>query len=200
MKRNTQAILALAATLATAVTFSVASAENHMDNMEHSAKGGLGFRSSDAPIGMRWWFNNQVGLDLGVGFTSEKINYADFTTGDPADESFSTFSVDVGLPWALKRWDKVHFLLRPGVFYTTQDDVNLFFASDGVLKEKLNTISVTGEFELEVFLAKNASVSASHGVGFVSQKLDISGQEADTIFGTFGSNFTTLGFHVYLWQ
>lgn len=200
MKRNTWTVLAAAASLATALSFSTAFAESHMDdNMEHSAMGGLGFRSSEAPIGIRWWFNKQVALDAGVGFTSEKLNFTDIN-GDPADESFSSFSVDVGVPFALKTWDKVHFLLRPGMTYTSTDDINLFFDTDGEFKEKRNTFSVTGEFELEVFLAKNASLSASHGVGFASTKLDIADQEADTIFGTFGSNFTTLGFHVYLWQ
>jgi len=199
MKRNVLAVLALAVTIATALTFSASLAQSDESNMEHTAKGGIGFRSTDAPIGLRWWFTDQVGLDAAVGFTTEKLNYVDIN-GDPADESFSTFSVDVGMPWALKRWDKVHFLLRPGVFYTSQDDINLFFNSDGEFKEKLNTFAVTGELELEVFLAKNASVSASHGIGFASTKLDIAGQEADTIFGTFGSNFTTLGFHVYLWE
>ena len=88
MKRNVFAVLAAAATLATAISFSTAFAESHMnDNMEHSAMGGLGFRSSDAPIGIRWWFNHQVALDAGIGFTSEKLNYSD-VNGDPANESF----------------------------------------------------------------------------------------------------------------
>lgn len=199
MKRNVWTVLAAAATLATALSFSTAFAQSHMDdNTEHSAKVGLGFRSSEAPIGIRWWFSKQVALDAGIGFTSEKLNFTD-TNGDPADESFSTFSFDVGMPLALKSWEKVHFLLRPGVTYTSTDDINLFFDTDGQFKEKRNTFAVTGEFELEVFLAKNASLSASHGIGFASTKLDVPGEKSDTIFGTFGSNFTTLGFHVYLW-
>ena len=201
MKRTSWAVLALAAMLATAVTFSMAYADSHTEssNMEHTAKGGLGFRTLDAPIGLRWWFTDQVGLDAGVGFESTKVNFTD-VNNNPADETLSKFSIDVGMPWALKRWDKVHFLLRPGVLYTTEDDADLFFISDGAFKEKRNTITVTGELELELFLAKNASISASHGVGFVSTKLDLAGQEADTFFGSFGSDFTTLGFHVYLWQ
>ena len=200
MKRNVLAVLALAATLATAISFTSAFAASHTeDNSDHAAMGGLGFRSSEAPIGVRWWFSKQVALDAGVGFTSEKLNYSDIN-GDPANESLTSFSVDLGVPFALKTWDKVHFLLRPGFTYTSADDIDLFIGTDGEFKEKRNTFSVTGEFELEVFLAKNASISASHGAGFASTKLDIDGQESDTIFGTFGSNFTTLGFHVYLWQ
>ena len=198
MKRNLLAVLALTVTLATAVTFSMAFAQSDADgNMGHTAKLGLGFRSSDAPIGVRWWLTQQVAIDAGVGFTSEKFNFSD-ANGNPADESFSTYSIDVGIPWQLKSWDKVHFLLRPGFFYTSQDDFDYWDATGD--KIKLNTFAVTGEIELEVFLAKNASFSASHGAGFASTKLNLAGEKSNTIFGTFGSNFTTLGFHVYLWQ
>ena len=200
MKRNVLAVLALAATLATAISFTSAFAASHTeDNSDHAAMGGLGFRSSEAPIGVRWWFSKQVALDAGVGFTSVKLNYSDIN-GDPANESLTSFSVDLGVPFALKTWDKVHFLLRPGFTYTSAYDVEFFELTDGEFKDKYSYFSVTGEFELEVFLAKNASISASHGVFFDSEKLDVEGAKSDTVFGTYGSNFTSLGFHVYLWQ
>jgi len=183
--------------LAIAASFaSSALAQGHA--IDH-ARGGLGFRSSDAPIGIRWWLSDMIGVDAGVGYTSEKIAGigTDPVTGNPTDETFTSFSADVGVPIRLKSWENVHFLFRPGFTYTSADDISFFLATD--LKEKRNDYSVTGELEVEFFMAKNASISASHGFGFASSKLDVSGSDADTIFGTFGSNFTTLGFHVYLW-
>lgn len=161
---------------------------------EH-AKGGLGFRSTAAPVGVRWWLNDMVALDAGVGFTAEKFNFIN-SLGDEDDETFSTFAVDLGVPIRLRSWDQVHFIFRPGFMWQSTDDISYFIVTEE--KEKRVDMTITGELEVEVFLAKNASISAAHGVGFASTKLDVDDAESDTIFGTFGSNFTTLGFHVYL--
>ena len=47
----------------------------------------------------------------------------------------------------------------------------------------------------EVFLVDNFSVSASHGIGFVS--FEPVGGDSETSFTTIGRNFTTVGFHMY---
>jgi len=187
--RNKGLLLAAALTLVFA-----AQASADTGGPDHS-KGALGFRSTSAPIGVRWWLNDMLALDAGVGFTSEKFNFIN-SLGDPDDETFSTVAVDLGLPIRLRSWEQVHFIFRPGFIWQSTDDISYFIITDE--KEKRIDMTVTGELELEVFLAKNASISAAHGVGFASTKLDVDDAESDTIFGTFGSNFTTLGFHVYL--
>jgi hypothetical protein len=172
-------------------------AQDSQHAVDH-ARGGLGFRLTRAPIGIRWWLSDMVGIDAGVGFTSEK--FADIGTdplGNPEDVTFSAFSADIGVPLRLRTWDSVHFILRPGLIYTTEDD-QFYFDITGT-KEKRNTFAVSGEFEVEYFVAKNFSLSASHGVEYASTKLDVPNSKSDTAVGTFGSNFTTLGFHVYLW-
>jgi hypothetical protein len=201
MKRHMMTMLLLVAAVGTAATHTRALAADGDAMAGGANKGGLGFRTSDAPIGMRWWFTDMIGLDAGVGFTSEKVNYLD-QNSVPADESFNTFSVDVGVPIALKSWDKSKFVFRPGVLWTQLDDIDTFLAEAAFTtptKEKITDYSVTGELELEWFVAENASISASHGFGFRSVKRE-SDDKANTIFGTFASNLTTLGFHVYLWK
>ena len=154
-------------------------------------KGGLGFHNVEAPIGIRHWVSEKMAVDLGIGFSSE----------DQGSESITGFTIDAGLPISMKKWDKVNFILRPGIMYNTEDQ---FADGDGDpltadTKEKFNTFGVSGEFEVEVELAENFTVSAAHGIGFSSSKLDISGAESQSGFSTMGNNFTTIGFHVYLW-
>src|SRR5262252_5975839 len=65
--------------------------------------GALGFHSTEAPIGIRWWLSGQkIALDAGVGFGSH----------DEAGTSLSNWALDIGLPIALKTWDRVHFMVR----------------------------------------------------------------------------------------
>lgn len=153
--------------------------------------GGLGFHSTAAPIGFRHWVSEKMAFDLGVGFSS----------ADAGDETLSDFTIEAGLPISMKKWDKVNFMLRPGILYNTED---FFFDADGDpltadTKEKINTFGIMGEFEVEVTLAENFTVSAAHGLAYSSTKLDVSGAESVSGFGTTGNNFTTIGFHVYLW-
>ena len=92
-----------------------------------SAAGGLGFRANtihtpnatelrlDAPVGVRWWLGPQkVGVDLGVGYASHHDDLADKNTSD--------WSLDVGIPIALKSWERVRVIARPGINYTSQED------------------------------------------------------------------------------
>ena len=147
--------------------------------------GSLGFHDVDAPIGIRWWFGAQkVGLDLGLGYSSNEVG----------DERFSDLTFDAGIPIALKRWDRVNFLIRPGIQYNTQQvDVE---GGPGVTKDDDTALLITFELEAEVFLADRFSVSAAHGIGILNE--DPALGESTSDYGTIGSNFTNIGFHVYL--
>ncbi|HET9328877.1 MAG TPA: hypothetical protein VFQ05_19090 [Candidatus Eisenbacteria bacterium] len=149
---------------------------------------GLGFHRVAAPIGVRWWLSGQkIAIDFGIGFGSEEDVVSD------EDLSFSAF--DIGLPIMLKSWDRVHFMVRPGILYESQEVV-----TDGppppIDTDNVTTLSILGELEVEVFLADNVSFSAAHGLGIINT--DFPGGGSETSFGTIGSNFTNIGFHVYL--
>jgi len=107
---------------------------------------GLGFRSMDAPIGMRWWLTSgTVAVDVGLGFGSEE--------NTAVDESLSHWAFEVGLPIVLKSWDPVHFLVRPGIMYSSQEAVVQTVPT--VDTDTDSELSIMAEFEAEVFLAKN---------------------------------------------
>jgi hypothetical protein len=150
--------------------------------------GALGFHNLDAPLGIRWWFKGQkMALDAGLGFGSEE--------DVAANEDLSRFAFDIGLPIRLKSWDRVHFMVRPGILYTSQEVV-----TNGppppIETDNTTTMTLQGELEVEVFLADNVSFSAAHGLALVNT--DFAGGGSSTDWGTTGANFTNIGFHVYL--
>ena len=150
--------------------------------------GGLGFHDIQAPLGGRWWLTNQkIAIDAGLGFGE---------TEDVANNTnLNHWALDLGLPIALMSWDRVHFIVRPGILYTSQEEV-IGPPPPPVNTDSRTELTVQGELEAEVFLADNFSVSAAQGFGIVNT--NFAGGGSSTDWGTFGSNFTNIGFHVYL--
>jgi hypothetical protein len=150
---------------------------------------GIGFHNVEAPLGMRWWLgNNQtVGLDAGLGFLSSPAN--------GYDERLSDWAIDVGVPILLKSWERFHLIFRPGVMYQSEE-VQVTSPPDPFGTDDQTTLTIAAEIEAEIFLVKNVSVSASQGIGL--RRVDpAGGGDSQTDFGTFGYNFTNIGFHIY---
>jgi hypothetical protein len=157
---------------------------------EHK-KGGIGFHTLSAPLGVRWWVvGEKVALDLGLGFHSEKA------LPDYPDEKVTGWALDVGIPIVVKSWSRVHVLFRPGVLYES-DQVVVTSPPVAFDTNSEKIFNVSGEIEVEAFLLENFSVSASTGIGY--QSIDPPGAgDKITSFSTIGNQFTNLGFHVYL--
>jgi len=161
--------------LAMVVSAGVASAQGA------TVKGALGFHSIEAPLGIRWWLSDKIALDGGLGFGSNEVG----------GETFSNWAFDLGLPISLKSWDRVNFMIRPGLLYTSQEETT----GPGTTGDTTEMI-LLAELEAEVFLAENFSVSASHGLGIVNTDPATGSSTSD--WSTFGNNLTNIGFHVYL--
>jgi hypothetical protein len=86
-------------------------------------------------------------------------------------------------------------MFRPGVLIESEQVGT--FVGDSVEKDRGSRVTISAAIEAEAFLADNISISAAHGVANVNDKRI--GLERPASFGTFGEDFTTLGFHVYLW-
>lgn len=142
-------------------------------------RGALGFHNVEAPVGIRWWLNDKVGLDGGLGIASD----------DQGAESVSSFTIDAGVPLMLRSWDRAHFVLRPGILYLSEEE-------PGTTNNN-TTFRIGAELEAEVFLVDQISVSAAHGFAYSNFNPAGAGPSF-TDWGTTGSNFTTIGFHVYL--
>jgi hypothetical protein len=155
--------------------------------------GSIGFHQAAAPLGVRWWLAGQkVAIDLGVGFSSDpSLAYG--------DKHLKSFAISGGVPICVQSWSRMHVLFRPGVLYQSQQ----FDASAGppapFTTESEKTLTISGEIEAEAYLLENFSVSASTGVAYESFDPGFGGAKEKS-FRTVGGNFTTVGFHAYLFH
>jgi len=168
---------------------------------------GLGFRSTQAPIGVRWWISSMFGVDAGFGFSSEKATTLDLNTGDDIEGTLVGWTVDVGAPVCLKQWSRVHCIARPGFVYRSEDDAETFFLGIGAAAERTSW-TASFDLELELFLVSNVSLSAQYGIAYQYETLKFdddgdgtidSEEEVLNVLATRGANLTQIGVHVYLW-
>ncbi len=168
---------------------------------------GLGFRSIQAPIGVRWWISPMFGVDAGFGFSSEKAVTLDLNSGQDIEGTLVTWTVDVGAPICLKQWSRVHCIARPGFVYRSEDDAETFFLGIGALGERTSWTAAL-DFEVELFLVANVSLSASYGIAYQKETLKLdddsdgtfdSEEDVTNVLTTRGGNLTEVGLHVYLW-
>jgi hypothetical protein len=151
--------------------------------------GSLGFHHVEAPLGGRWWLSGQrIGLDGGIGFSSVPSTIY-------SDEKLQSWAFEFGVPIVLRSWDRVHFMVRPGLLWRTEEFV-ISAPPARFDTDNLSQFDLSGELEVELFLADNVSVSASHGIALsIADPPGPGGSQ--TSLNTLGNNFTTIGFHIY---
>ena len=151
--------------------------------MDMTGKWGLGYFSNDAPVGVRYWFNEKFGLDVGLGFESI----------DQGDESASSMWFEVGVPYILMDTERANFFVRPGLVYASLDDR---VYGSGLLDDTWSNITVKITPGAEVFFGENFSLEAAHGI-----MIDLMSPPGDgdsmTNFGTGAYSITQIGFHFY---
>jgi len=186
MKRSLRVFALLAGSLIAA-----AHSPAHADTQ--ASRFAIGFHSIDAPVGVRMWVTDRIGVDLGLGFVQQK-------NPGQVDPTLTLTSVtgEIGVPIALKTWERASLLLRPGFQYTHQNDYTVDFLTDAIVKFNDTVINATGELEAEIFLAPRVSVSASTGIQYHWIKTDVPDAVSESDLSLVGSDFSSLGFHVYL--
>lgn len=142
------------------------------------AKFGLGWYSMSAPVGGRLWFNDKVGIDLGLGFANDKL-----VGGDD-----SRFHINAGVVFNAIKAGEVNFFIRPGVEYQTNA-----ITVDGELSGKL---IVTADLGAEWFVTDQFSLSVGHGLQF--EQLSSPEDSAEWgISALRALSFSNVGFHFY---
>lgn len=160
----------------------------HGSSADH-ADVGVGFHNTTAPVGIRWWMSGQkVAIDAGLGFGSDQAPLY-------SDEKITNWTIDFGVPFVMKSWDRVHVLFRPGLVYHSQQVV-ITSPPTAFNTDDETSFALTFEIEGEVFLADNVSFSASEGIEFNSLN-PVGPGDSITSFSTIGRNFTQVGFHLY---
>lgn len=162
---------------------------------------GLGFVTTDAPVGGRYWFTDKVGFDLGFGFSNTNLGKSNVPTG--VDNSATDFTIAVGLPInVMSVDDRVNFHVTPMFEYQSLKSLKLAAeVNNGAPLTGMSTpTSIAGllVLEFEVNVTQDFTVSASHGLGFMSVDSGVSGADKLTEFTTLGKNVTEFGFHYYL--
>jgi hypothetical protein len=127
-----------------------------------------------------------MGVDFGVGYTSLTI--------DPGSSEWTGFVFDLGVPISVKKiGENVNFIFRPGFQYSTIED------NSGTPSVKWTGTSFLGELEVEWMVTERLSVSAAQGIAYSTLSDDGTPKTELSAFGTTGTTFANLGFHVYLW-
>ena len=162
--------------------------------MDMSGKYALGYFHSDAPVGIRYWLQPNLGIDLGFGFEAK-----DVTVGNDK-ETATSFWIDAGLPYVIMDTERANFFVRPGFMLSILDDRTYdpegFTATS--YDETWTNMAITLTPGAEVFFGNNFSLEAGHGVkvNIMSPPDQVSDQSYTTI-STFDASVTYLGFHFY---
>jgi len=175
-------------------------------------KGGLGFHVGDSPmsgifsfvnplapnasraaatVGGRQWVSEKVGVDAAIGYNSFKAEQGTQV------ETWTGMSFDLGLPIVVKKLPHVNFIVRPGVQFGSLEDKDE--TSLPTTTTKYTMTGFSGTLEAEWYVTENLSLSAAHGLAWASMKDDGNPEIKFTSIGTTGSNFTQLGFNLYIW-
>jgi len=190
MYRRIPAVAALALSLFSILPMSARADEE--PGAVHKS-GSIGFHQAAAPLGVRWWLAGQkAAIDLGVGFSSDpSLLYP--------NKHLRTLAISGGIPICVQSWSRMHVLIRPGVLYQTQQLDAGAGPPAAFTTESEKTLTISGEIEAEAFLLENFSVSASTGIAYESFDPGF-GDPKEKSFRTVGGNFTTVGFHAYLFH
>ncbi|MBU2501829.1 hypothetical protein KJ682_10920 [bacterium] len=139
----------------------------------------LGFNNSDAPVGLRYFFSENVAADLGLGLESQ----------DLGDESATSLWVEFGVPFVLYDYDSSFFFVRPALTFASLDDR---IYGTGSIDDTWSVIALRLNLGAEVRLAERFGLTFQHGLGLTSTSPPGDGDNL-TSFGTFGENATEAG-------
>jgi hypothetical protein len=194
MKRTIQLFATVLLVLAFA---SAALAENA--NQRVVGKKGIGYYSSEAPLGVRYWMNENMAFDFGVNLGLKTKQDDPASIDDPnttsvvegvEDETLMDWAFDLGLPYVLHSEENTIVYARPGI---TLVGTNVFDRSglpagstSSTLSEKgydmtfLGGVSLGGEFFLGTLGWPNLSFSGE--VGLRVRMLLPAAESADNTF------------------
>jgi len=171
IKRMTLAVLCLAL-----VAGSVQAAER-------KGEFALGFNSSDAPVGGRYFFSDKVAVDLGLGFEAKDVMWEDDTA------SATSFWVEAGVPFVLYDYGDSFFFVRPAIQYASLDDR---VYGGGTVDDTWSVFTVALNLGAEVRLAERFGLTFQHGLKYTNSSPPGDGDSVSE-FRTLGENVTEAG-------
>ncbi len=162
----------------------------------------LGYFNSDAPVGVRFWLNEKVGVDFGIGFETKTVYTYNQVSREFDKEVAMSRWTDIGIPYVIYPTERANFFVRPGLLIGMLDDrINGFGAADETWWVFTGTLTPG----VEVFFGDNFSLEAGHGFALQITKIpdseaipsDTRRGETEVEIRTFDASVTYLGFHFY---
>ena len=145
-------------------------------------KWGPGYFRPEAPLGIRWWLNEKLGLDGAIGFRSD----------DASGDRLTDFRFDAGVPIVLAGMgDNTKFFVRPGLRYASTP-LPTVAAPDN----KQTSLGLTGTLGVEHFFTDRFSVQVATGLIIDSVDPDAAG-DSHTTFASEDFGISSIGFHYY---
>lgn len=157
-------------------------------------------------IGVRYWMNDGMAIDFGVGMRFRNNQFDDDGAGNTGEAtSLFDYAFDLGIPWVMHGEENMIVYFRPGV---TIGGVQGFDSSTPELDDKGYDINFRGELAVggEFFLGQlgwpNLSFSGQIGLGIDVTSFKEDGADSNVSFSTQARdvNITEsgqLGFHIY---
>jgi len=133
--------------------------------VDHSKQWALGYFFDDAPIGVRYMMSPKLGLDFGLGYSTEEG--PDFSSTDPgATSSNGQFTFEIGVPYNLVKTDRADFFVRPSFAMTTVP----YYLDNGtsISSESATDTRFGVMLGAEWHATDNLSLSFGHGFGVAS--------------------------------
>lgn len=187
--------------VATAVLLVAGSAVAENANQRVVGKKGIGYFNGAAPVGVRYWMNDGMAIDIGVGLDVDTKVPVGIT-----DTSFFDWAFDLGMPWVLHGEENMIVYFRPGVTLVGDqifDATTPTVADDKTYNTEFDVnMGIGGEFFLGQLGWPNLSFSGQVGVGLQIVSPGGTGQDTDVNFFTTVDNVNvvntgSIGFHFY---
>jgi hypothetical protein len=173
---------------------------------DHIGLIGVGFFTSEAPLGIRYWSGPNTGFDLGVGFDSSTEN-AIMEGGEPSTTSLVSYAFEAGYLRVIRSDSNMITFLRPGVKIAREQMI--VPAGNGTPgdQEKDTETRLTASLMIgaELFMTKFGFINLSFGgaVGAALTRVSpAGGGDSRLTIGTAVADVSvvenaTLGFHFY---
>lgn len=188
-----------------AVMVIATSAMSQTANQRLEGMMGVGFFNSDAPVGVRYWMNDGMAVDFGIGLNVQNNQEYSTSTG-PETTSFFDYAFDIGLPIVMHGEENMIVYFRPGVSIVGDQDFDP--SATAQAGDKAYETNIRGEIALggEFFLGQlgwpNLSFSGQVGVGIDVNSPRDENADSNITFstGTTGVDITqsaNAGFRIY---
>ena len=171
---------------------------------------GLGYTTSNAPVGIRMWFSEAMGFDVGLGLLFNGEEDAPETRDDPDDRQTTVdFALDAGFMYAFANKENSKLYIRGGLnldrrYARGQNDNN------EAIDSSILTLTISAWAGAEFFFTEwgfpELGLQGAVGLGFQNisgpDRDDPQPDDSDWTFGTLTTGLSlvgtaVLGFHYY---